>query len=46
MINNLIKQKREDNLNGTKKFQTSIYRMVFMAVVLVVFFFLTKQKYL
>lgn len=46
MIVNLINQKREDKVNGTKEFLASIYRMVFMALVLGVFFFVTRQKYL
>jgi 4-hydroxybenzoate polyprenyltransferase len=41
---NLIKQKKQDKLNNTTEFQSSIYRMLIMAVLLVVFFFITKQN--
>ena len=40
----MIKQRREDKLNNTTEFQSSIFRMLFMAVLLVVFFFITKQN--
>jgi heme O synthase-like polyprenyltransferase len=39
----LIKKRKEDKLNSTKIFQTSIYSMLVVAVILVVFFFITKQ---
>lgn len=42
----LLKQRREDKLNDTKEFQSSIYRMLFMAVVLGVFFFIIKQNHI
>ncbi|PXY39399.1 hypothetical protein DMB65_18110 [Flavobacterium cheongpyeongense] len=45
MILNMIRQRREDKLNGTKIFQASIYRMLIMAAVLLVFFFITKQNH-
>ena len=45
-IIHLIKQRKEDKLNDTKEFQSSIYRMLFMAVVLVVFFLITKMNYM
>jgi hypothetical protein len=41
---NLIKQKKQDKLNNTTEFQSSIFRMLIMAVLLVVFFFITKQN--
>ncbi|KQX00672.1 hypothetical protein ASC72_07305 [Flavobacterium sp. Root420] len=43
-IFNLIKQRKQDKLNNTTEFQTSIYRMLFMAVLLIVFFFITRQN--
>lgn len=47
MVLNLIKQIREDKLNAaTVLFRQSIYRMLIMAVVLVVFYFLTHQKHI
>jgi uncharacterized membrane protein len=45
VIFNLIKERREDKLNSTTLFQASIYKMLIMAVVLVIFFFITKQNY-
>jgi len=45
-IVNLIKQRKEDKLNDTREFQASIYRMLIMAAVLVVFYFLTHQKHI
>jgi 4-hydroxybenzoate polyprenyltransferase len=44
MIFNLIKQKREDKLNDTKKFQSSIFRMLIMALLLVIVFLATRQN--
>lgn len=46
MIANLIKQRKEDKVNDTNKFQSSIYRMLLVGVVLVFFFFVTKQNHL
>ena len=46
IIVNMIKQRKEDKINNTKEFQASIYRMLIMAVMLVVFFFITKQYYI
>jgi L-asparagine transporter-like permease len=46
MIVNLLKKRKEDKLNGTKIFQSSIYRMLIMAAVLLVFFFITKQNHI
>jgi predicted Na+-dependent transporter len=45
IIVNMIKQRKEDKINNTKEFQASIYRMLIMAVMLAVFFFMTKQYY-
>lgn len=45
-IISLIKQRKEDKLNDTTEFQSSIYRMLFMAVILGVFFFITKMNYI
>lgn len=46
MILNIIRQRREDKLNGTKIFQASIYRMLIMVALLLVFFFITKQNHI
>lgn len=46
MIINLIKQRKEDKLNNTQNFKLSIYRMLFMVVLLVVVFFVTKQNHI
>jgi len=44
MVLKMIKQRKEDKLNDTKEFPASVYKMFFMmAVVLIVFFFITKQ---
>jgi hypothetical protein len=43
-IFNLIKQKKQDKLDDTTEFQSSIYRMLIMAVMLLIFFFITKQN--
>ncbi|MDR7371535.1 hypothetical protein [Flavobacterium aquidurense] len=43
-IFNLIKQRKQDKINDTTVFQSSIYRMLIMAVLLAAFFFLTKQN--
>jgi predicted Na+-dependent transporter len=45
-IINLVKQKKEDKLNDTTKFRSSIYRMLIMASILVIFFFITKQSHI
>lgn len=46
MIINLIKQRKEDKQNGTTKFQAAVYRMLIMAVLLGITYFMTKQNYL
>lgn len=46
MIVDLIKKKRQDKINVTTEFQLSIYRMLFMAVVLGSFFLITKVNYI
>ncbi|KIQ14672.1 hypothetical protein RT99_22830 [Flavobacterium sp. MEB061] len=46
IIVNMIKQRKEDKINNTKELQASIYRMLIMAVMLAVFFFITKQYYI
>lgn len=46
MTLSLIKQRKEDKLKGTKEFQSSIYRMLIVAVIMVVFYFITKQNYI
>ncbi|OCB73795.1 hypothetical protein B0A79_20820 [Flavobacterium piscis] len=45
-IVNLVKEKKEDKLNNTENFKFSIYRMLFMVVILCVFFFITKQNHI
>jgi len=45
MIIDLIKQRKKDKVEGTALFQASIYRMLIMAVVLGLFFFITQQNY-
>lgn len=45
VILGLIKQRREDKLNGTQNFQSAITRMLIMGVMLGVFYFITKQNY-
>lgn len=45
-IFNLIKLRREDKLSGTNTLWTPIYSMGIVAVVLIVFFFLTKQNHI
>ena len=44
MIINIIKQRKEDQNNGTTTFKASIYRMLFMVAVLIVFFFISKHN--
>ncbi len=46
MIYSLIKQRKEDKLNDTTEFQSSIYRMLFLAIILGVFLFITKMNYI
>jgi hypothetical protein len=46
MVFNLIKQRKEDKWNGTELFRESIYRMLFMSVILIAFYFLTKQNHI
>jgi len=47
MVLKMIKQRKEDKLNDTKEFQTSVYKMFFMmVVVLIVFFFITRQNHI
>lgn len=45
-IVNSIKQKRQDTINGTTLFRSSIYRMLIMAIVFVVVFFVTRQNHI
>ncbi|WP_035643860.1 hypothetical protein [Flavobacterium sp. ASV13] len=46
MIVNLVKQRKEDKQNGTIKFQSAVYRIIFMAVLLVIMYFITKQNHI
>jgi hypothetical protein len=41
VILGLIKQRKEDKLNGTQNFQSAISRMLIIAVILGVFYFIT-----
>ncbi len=43
-IINMIKMKNEDKRNGTMLFQKSVYRMLFMAILLGFVFFISKQN--
>ncbi|MDR7371536.1 ABC-type multidrug transport system fused ATPase/permease subunit [Flavobacterium aquidurense] len=45
IIFTIIKQRKEDKLNNTTEFQSSIYRILFL-VFLIVIFFVTKQNYI
>lgn len=45
-IVNMIRQRKEDKLNGTTLFKESIYRVLIMLVLLIAFFFITKQNHI
>ncbi len=42
----LMKERRMDKINNTTDFKSSIFRMLILALVLVVIFFITKQNHL
>jgi len=46
MIINLKKQRKEDQRNDTNVFKNSILRMLFMAVVIGILFFLAEQNHM
>lgn len=46
MIWDLIKKRKKDKIEGTKDLYNSINRMMIMAVVLILFFVITKQNHL
>ncbi len=46
MILNMIKQRKNDKVNGTKEFHHSINRMMIFAVILVIMFAITKQNHI
>ncbi len=46
VIVNLIKQRKEDKQNYTTNFQSAVYRIIFMAVLLVIMYFITKQNHI
>ncbi|KAF2337071.1 hypothetical protein [Flavobacterium daemonense] len=46
MIFNLIKQRKEDKQNRTTNFESSILRMLILAGLLGIMYFITKQNYL
>ncbi|MBB4803866.1 putative membrane protein [Flavobacterium nitrogenifigens] len=45
MIVNMIKQRKNDKINGTKEFYQAINRMMIFAVILVIMFAITKQHH-
>ncbi|WP_316632721.1 hypothetical protein [uncultured Flavobacterium sp.] len=45
MIISLIKQRKKDKLNDTMEFRFAMYRILIMALMLVIFFFVTKQNH-
>lgn len=42
----LIQKRKNDKINGTQEFKDSIYRMMFMAVIMIIVFFATKQNHI
>ncbi|KAF2080848.1 hypothetical protein [Flavobacterium sharifuzzamanii] len=46
MVWNLIKQWKKDKVEETNEFKTSIFRMLIMAVVMIVIFYVTKQNHI
>ncbi|WDF65618.1 hypothetical protein [Flavobacterium sp. KACC 22763] len=46
MIWNLIKQWKKDKAEETKEFRSSIFRMLIMAVVMILIFYVTKQNHI
>ncbi|WP_431241554.1 hypothetical protein ACQ9BO_16035 [Flavobacterium sp. P21] len=46
MVINLTKQRKEDKQNGTIKFQSAIFKMFIVAVLLAIGYLLTRQNYL
>jgi len=46
IIFTMVKQRKEDKLNNTTEFKFSMYRMLFIALILIVIFFVTKQNHI
>jgi hypothetical protein len=46
IIIDLIKKRKEDKFNDTTEFQSSLYRMLMVGGILVVFYFITKQNHI
>jgi len=46
MIWNLIKQWKNDKVEETKEFKSSISRMLIMAIVMIIVFLITKQNHI
>jgi hypothetical protein len=46
IIIDLLKKRKDDKLNDTKEFQSSLYRMLFVGGLLFVFFLITKQNHI
>ncbi|MDQ6472832.1 hypothetical protein RB619_19500 [Flavobacterium sp. LHD-80] len=46
MVADLRKQRKEDKQNGTIKFQSAIFRMLVMAVLLGIAYFIMKQNHI
>jgi hypothetical protein len=44
VIFKMIKQKKIDRIDGTKEFKNSLYRMSFLIVLSLIFFYLTEQN--
>jgi uncharacterized membrane protein len=43
---NLVQKRKIDKVEETQEFKSSIYRMLFMAIVMIVIFFATKQNHI
>ncbi|WPO77979.1 hypothetical protein [Flavobacterium sp. KACC 22761] len=46
IIFDMMKQRKQDKQNGTAKFQSAIFRMFIMAILLVIAYLVTRQNYL
>lgn len=43
---NLLQKRKNDKINDTKEFRHAIYRMLIMAVIMIIIFFVTKQNHI
>ncbi|SMO49027.1 hypothetical protein SAMN06265220_1011195 [Flavobacterium nitrogenifigens] len=43
---NLVQKRKKDTVEETQEFKSSIYRMLFMAIVMIVIFFITRQNHI